>query len=895
MSFCHLHVHNEYSVLDGAGTSKEYAALAKQFGQTHLGLTNHSNIDGAIEHQKQCLEAGIIPIIGAEMYLVSNLSDKNKGEKRYHITLLVENQEGWRNLLQLLTIANIEGFYKRPRIDHKALMKHLDGLIVLSACSSSFINHPDNESMLEDYINHLGKDRVFLEVMPHNITEQIETNKLAVLLSKKYGVQLVATNDSHYLTAESTKHQEVLLAIQTKKKWKDADRWRFNCDGLFLRTEEQMIEAFEKQGCLSEREIKRAIRRTVTVAKLCENFRIEKQEVFLPSIKKFESEEDELNLLNNQIERGIRRRLKGLSETELKIYRERVELEMKLIISKKFVRYFLIVWDLIKYCYKNDIMTGPGRGSVGGSLVAYLLYITDCDPIKWGTEFFRFVSEERSDLPDIDMDFEDIKRPEIRKYLSEKYGEYNVAGLSNFLTMKGKGVFRDVSRVFNIPLVEVNTAAKAMVVAEEGKEIEESFKTVHECRRFQNKFPEVVKICKSIEGQIRGYGQHAAGVCISEKDLREGHNCNLVMRSNSVVANWDMRNAEYCGLMKLDILGLSALTILNECRRMVKINHGVDIDFREITFDDPKVFKEISDGNTVGAFQISTPGLTNYCKELGVENFQMIYAATALWRPGPLQSGMTELYIKRKKGKLKIEKIHPIFDKITEETFGVIVYQEQVMKVVNQLAGIPMATCNKIRKIIGKSEGHEAFDKYREEFIQGCQNQKTVNVQKAKQVWNAMSKFGGYGFNVAHAVEYSMITYWDMWAKTYYPNEFLAACLTLGDKDKNVEYITESKRLGLTINLPKVGISHATKWNCDNKKNLFAPFISIKGVGETVADKIANSVSKKRKGFFFSEQRETVQGINKNVLKILNDIKAFDKDYVTTKQDLRTFKEFFDF
>jgi len=897
MSFVHLHLHNEYSVLDGVGTSKQYVALAKGLGHTHISISNHGNIDGAIEHQKQCIEAGIKPIIGAEMYMVPDITIKNKGEKRYHITLLVENQTGWRNLLQLLTIANIEGFYHRPRIDHKTLMNHIEGLVILSACSSSYLLLDVESRMILDYIKAVGKDRVFLEVMPHNIPDQIKVNKLAMKLSKEIGVQVVATNDAHYPTNEATKHQEVLLAIQSKKKWTDKDRWKFNCDGLYLRSEEEMFDAFKKQKCLTDNEIKRALRRTMTVAKICENFTIEKQEVYLPSIKKFPSEEAELLFLENHIYRGLKQRLEGLTFEELKPYKERIEVELKLIISKKFVRYFLIVWDLIKWCHKNNILTGPGRGSVGGSLVAYLLYITDCDPLVYGTEFFRFVSEERADLPDIDMDFEDIRRTDVRKYLSDKYGEYNVSGLSNFLTMKGKGVLRDVSRVFDIPLVEVNFAAKAMIEAEEGKEVEESFKKVGECHRFEAKHPEVVEICKSIEGQIRGYGQHAAGVCISENDLRKGYNCNLVTRSNTIVANWDMRNAEYCGLMKLDILGLSALTILNECRRLVKQNHGIDLDYKKITFDDPKVFKEISAGNTVGAFQISTPGLTGYCKELGVENFQMIYAVTALWRPGPLQSGMTELYSKRKRKKVKIEKIHPIFDKITEETFGVIVYQEQVMKAINQLAGISMATCNKIRKIIGKSMGNAAFNKYKDDFLQGCKNQGTVTEKKAIQIWDMMSKSGSYSFNLSHSVEYSMITYWDMFSKTYHPNEFLTACLTMGDKDKNVEYIGEAKRLGLNINLPKIGVSDAVKWNCDKNGNLYAPFISINGVGVTVAEKIAASKpdNKKRKGFFTITQSEKIPGVNKNIIKILTDTKAFDPDYVTTKQDLRTFKQFFIF
>ena len=1162
MSFCHLHVHNEYSVLDGVGTSKQYAAMAKELGQEWCALTNHSNVDGAIEHQKQCLAAGIKPIIGAEMYLVADLTKKEKGETRYHITLLVENQTGWRNLLKLLTIANIDGFYYRPRIDYPTLMKHIDGLVILSACSMSFINIPYVYRMLDGMIAAIGKDRIFLEVMPHNFPEQIKVNKLALAIAEKLRIQVVATNDVHYPTEESAKHQEVLLAIQTKKKWTDKDRWKFNCTGLFFRSEKQMFDAFRDQDCLTNQQIKRAIRRTVTVAKLCENFRIEKQEVYLPSIKNFPTEEDEITFLENRIYRGLRLRLKDKTFGELIPYRERIDMELKMIIAKKFTSYFLIVWDLIKWCEKENILTGPGRGSAGGSLVAYLLFITDLDPLVYGTEFFRFVDESRPDLPDIDCDFEDARISEVRKYLSDKYGEFNVSGLSNFLTMKGKGVLRDVGRVFDVPLVEVNTAAKSMLDDKEDEQISRALVYSPELKRFNNRYPEVIEISKSIEGQIRGClsgdcrlvlpnrngirvkkikklyeenyrgkaraydlkkdvlffddivdiwqsgikkvydlttnngnrvirlttdhklltkngwkeagkikigefiatngapwnkglkgrqvawnkgltkddhpgvaihsermkknnpsklphvkkqvsersfkhgrwslpqkykkshpiceicgnaetkeihhidldihnndesnllatcikchheihwsmsdqeihkinplrtigwskvisfeyagkemtydiqmkssnqnfvcnkiiahncGQHAAGVCISKNDLREGFNCNLVSRSGTIVANWDMRNAEYCGLMKLDVLSLSALTILSETKRLIKQNHNVDIDYKKLTFDDPKVFAEITAGHTTGAFQISTHGMTNYCMELGVENFAMIYAVTALWRPGPMQSGMTESYSKRKRKKEKVEKIHPIFDKITAETFGVIIYQEQVMKVVNQLAGIPMATCNKIRKVMGKSMGHAAFDKYKEEFLQGCKNKGLVKDDKAIQIWNMMSESGSYSFNLSHSVAYSMITYHDMWSKTFYPTEFITACLTLGNKDKNVEYIREARRLGLKINLPKIGISHPLKWNCDNKKNLFAPFISIKGVGDVTAEKIAKFKEKKKKvkSFFtLPDESKKINGIDEKTMNILNCVKAFDPDYVTTDEDLRKFKKFFIF
>ncbi len=897
MKFCHLHLHNEYSVLDGVGTSKQYAELAKELGQTALAITNHGNIDGAIEHQKQCIEAGINPIIGCEMYMVPDLKIKQRGEKRYHITLLVENQTGWENLLQLLTIANIEGNYYRPRIDHENLKKHLEGLVVLSACSASFLHMGNSDNYVANYVDIIGKDRIFFEVMPHDLDDQVKTNKEAVRLSKKYGIKLVATNDCHYPTEKATLHQEVLLAIQTKKSWNDPKRWKFNCDGLFLRSYDEMFEAFEDQGVLSKTQIKKALRQSNKVAEICQGFRIEQQPVFLPSIKNFPSDEDEIIFLENRIHRGFKKRLRGFSYDEKQLYKARIEEEMELIISKGFQRYFLILWDLIVWCKKNDIMTGPGRGSVGGSLVGYLLYLHDANSLVYGLEFFRFVSADRNDLPDIDIDFQDDKIDEVRGYLEDKYGVNNVAGLSTFLKMKGRMALRDVARVFDVPLQEVDFAAKGIVDADEGEEISTSLKESPELKRFAKKYPQVVEIAAALEGQIRGYGQHAAGICVSATDLTNGKNCNLVIRKKVVVCNWDMRNAEYCGLMKLDALSLKSLTVLNATRKMIMRNHGADIDYKALSFDDPKVFEQINLGHTNGAFQIGSDGLTNYCQDLKIDSFQTVYAAAALWRPGPMQSGMTEEYAKRKNKKRKIEKIHPVFDKITQETFGVIVYQEQVMKAVNQLSGIPMSTCNKIRKIMGKSMGNAAFDKYKDEFLQGCKNLGLVAEDKAIQIWDMMSKFGGYGFNLSHSVEYSMVTYWDMWSKTYYPNEYLACCLSRGDKEKNKGYMKEARRLKLTINMPKIGASHATEWNADTNGKLYAPFASIEGVGPPTAKLIAAAklADKKRRGFFNAGPSQKIKGVDKGTIQILTDIQAFDPDYITTKADLKTFRKLFTF
>lgn len=894
--FVHLHVHNEYSVLDGVGTSKQYAELALELGQTHLAISNHGNIDGAIDHQKQCKAIGIKPLIGCELYVVDDINIKSKGEKRYHLTVIVENQTGWQNLLKMLTIANLEGFYHRPRVDFEVLRNHLEGLVLLTGCSMSILNRkPGGRLFLHDAIDILGKDRVFLEVQPHQMEYQIAVNKTCFSLKKRYGLKLVGTNDCHYPTNRSARYQEILLAIQSKSTLNDKNRWKFDIDGLYLKSEQEMIDSFAQQKLLSDYDISEAISSTELIAGMCEGFEIKKIEPNLPSIG---IEGSDTFKMNELIDLGWNKRL-DFDNDELALqYEARIAEEMSLIKNMKFERYFLIVWDLINWCKVNGIMTGPGRGSVGGSLCAYLMGITDVDPIKYDLVFSRFISPDRIDLPDIDMDFEDHKRHLVKKYLQDKYGEFNVAGLSTFGTMKGKGVLRDVSRVYDIPLREVDTAAKSIDDSEDTNQIKTSFASVPECMRFKRKYPEAVECADALEGQIRGCGQHAAAVCVSSTDLRDGVNCNLSIRSGQIVANWDKDNAEFMGLVKLDILGLSALSILNEARAMILKNHGEKIDFDSLKMDDPKVFDEINAGHTVGTFQIGARGLSRFCQDMGIDSFDHIVAATALYRPGPLHSGMAEQFIAIKRGKKKVKKIHKFYDEITQDTYGIIVYQEQVMSVINRLSGIDMASCDKIRKLMAKSKGADAINAYHEKFIQGCIELKTVTGKQAETIWETISTFGKYGFNKAHSVEYSMITYWDMWLKVYYPYEFIACCLTYGGLTNFKEYLKEARRLKLNIRLPKVGFSHAKKWIVDKENNLFAPFGCIDGIGESSAKAISefNPNKKKKVGFFTNgeiKKTEKIPGVNSTTTALLEKIDAFSPIQDITMEEKRMVREIF--
>lgn len=914
-TFCHLHVHDQYSQLDGFGKAEQYAARAQELGFKYLALTNHGNVDGLVSFQKACKDKGITPVLGTELYMVPDKSIKEKGEKRFHITLLIKSKAGLTNVFKMLSEANLDGFYGRPRIDPNLLMDHSEGLIFMSACTSSVYYMPGGEQLLLD-LDKKHPGCVYLEAMPHDYQEQKDLNRLLMTFCTKSGIPMVATNDCHYPLSDNSKAQEVLLAIQSNKKWNDPHRWRFDVGGLHLKTREEMVDAFLKQRSLPPKIFQRALDRTIEVAEKCNGYTIEKIDVVLPKVPGYE-DRDETELMHELIKEGFVERLlrpKRISRSEIPAYKQRMEEEFALICELGFQRYFLIVWELISWCKKNDIMTGPGRGSVGGSLVAYLMYITDVDPIKYGLVFARFISPARIDLPDIDMDFEDIKRSRIREHLEECYGKYNVVGLSTFAKMKGRGAIRDVARVFDISVADTDKAAKAIVVRSGGDfrsdfTIEDACETFEDAISYKKKYPEVVKLAIELEGQIRGSGQHAAAMCISSEDLRTGERCHFCSRKGTMVANWDKFDAEHMGLMKLDVLCLSALTILSTAKRMVKANYGKDIVFDDIPLDDQAVFDEIAQGNNVGAFQIGSLGLMKICKEMGVKDFNDIVLATALFRPGTLRAGMVSEFIQRRTGRSEVKYIHPLLEPITSESLGIVLYQEQVMWFMYNLGGLPWKTCDTVRKVMSKSQGDEQFKKFKQVFIDGCRERNTLSEDEAGHVWDQLSSFGSYGFNKSHSVEYSMITYWDMWMKIHYPKEFLCATLTYGDKDKKEEYIEEARRLGLVAELPRIGFSKATEWMPSpdpNDNRIFIPFSEIRGVGKVIANKLESlSIEDFRRerpakasGFFKFKKANTIdikpKSINSRIYDVLIRTGAVD-DRALTEEELVDISQHFDF
>lgn len=871
-NFCHLHVHDEYSLLDGFGTAEGYVKRAKELDQRYLGLTNHGNIDGLIKFQKACKKQNIIPILGCEAYIVEKLEIKEK-EVRGHVTLLVKNEQGFQNLCKMLTIANLEGFYHRPRIDFDLLYEFCEGMVIMTGCHSSFVNLPGGIDLLRD-LNKKLRDDLYLEVMPHNFAGQKQTNLFCVSTADNWNIRLVATNDCHYINADDDQTHEVLLAIQTKAKWTDTNRYKFEINGLHLRSEKEMIDAFRQQEILSDYDIQESLESTIEIAEKCKGFSIKKQDIYLPKVPAYKNADPEEFLMDI-----CREKLFEIFPEGKREYQDRLIEEWQIIHDKKFAPYFMIVWELTEWCRKNDIMVGPGRGSVGGSLIAYLLGITTVDPIKFNLLFSRFISDERIDLPDIDLDFEDRKRHLIRDHLEELYGRKNVSSLSTFLTMKGRAAIRNVARVFDIENKEVDGFAKVIDNAAQTTPdediIESAIRDTEEGKAFARKYPDVIKHAIKLERQVMGTGQHAAAVVVSADDLTQGTRCTLVMRSGNVVSNWDMEDSEYVGLMKLDILGLNTLSILSEAKHLIKQNHGIDIIFEKIPLDDKNVLAQISAGNNVGVFQFSAWATSKLAKDIGADNFSLLGDIIALVRPGPFDSHMTDDFIKRKRGE-RWEKKHPIYEEITANTYGIITYQEQIMEVIHKVAGLSYATADKIRKIIGKKRDAKEFKPFKDSFIEGCRKLKTFSDREAEEFWTALQKHANYSFNRSHSVEYAMIGYWTAFIKYHYPTEFICANLTYGSSDarKKIELIEEAYRLGLKIVLPKVGVSDADKWIAKNH-TLYIPFKEIKGIGEVTA--VECMTARKRsnnqlQGFF--NVRTGTENMSK-LEKMLTEIGAF--------------------
>lgn len=825
MAYTELHLHDYYSTLDGLNSPEEYMKRAKELGMTHLAQTNHGTLGGHREFQKAAKDAGIVPILGVEAYISpTDRFDRRGKAKRAdgtnaynHLIVLAQDERGLKTLNKLNEIAWVEGFYNKPRIDMDALEEHNEGLIVLSGCLNSMVckaieaGNMDEAIKISERFKSILGDRFFMEVQAHN---PVEMNKALLDIADKLGILPVVTSDCHYARKEDLWIEEAMLILSTNpKKTKESEfdfsksqkmdiLERFNYMypdrmmtfeeiEIYLRSAEEQLNGFKAQGI--ERED--IVKNTELIASRIGDYPFHQGLDLLPKPKNANPDE----LLEKKARAGLRNRGFDRDET----YVARLEEELAIIKDKNFSTYFLIVANMIKWAKDQGILVGPGRGSGAGSLVNYALGITEVDPIKYGLLFFRFINPERNDFPDIDTDFEDRRRGEVKDYLRRKFT--HVASIATFGYFKDKGVVRDAARVYRVPIAEVNKALKNVSTFEE-------FQSSPNTKEFRKKYPEVEKLADELRGRIRNTGMHAAGVVVSKEPIAKYAPIETAKDPNDPSGNrlplvaMDMNEAEDLGLIKLDALGLKCLSVIDDTLEMVKERHNREIDLTDINLEDKNVYKMLSDGYTKGVFQCEAVPYTSLIIKMGgVHSFAELSASNALVRPGAMNTIGAE-YIARKNGESTITYPHEDMKGFTEETYGEILYQEQVMLAMTELAGMRMATADKVRKIIGKKKDVKEFEAFKEEFVEGAS--KKVSRAVAEKLWHDFEAHAGYSFNKSHAVAYSMLSYWTAWLKRYYPLEFMYAMLrNEGDKDTRTEYLIEAKRLGLKIKLPHVNHS----------------------------------------------------------------------------------------
>jgi DNA polymerase-3 subunit alpha len=890
----HLHTHTELSLFDGCGKQADFVKKAKKLGCAALGLTEHGSMRGVLRQKKTCDELGVKPIYGIEFYLCEDLDKKGlapehekriresvSGRKerneavyqeevrlgmrdRFHLTALAKTDEGLRNLFRLSSIAWIRGNYKKPRIDWAALEKHREGLIILSGCLSGPVAKPilDNKpaealERVEQLQDWFGED-FYLEVMPHSLPKQIKANKGLVRIARALKMPLVATQDAHWVGPEDRRAQDALLCIHTRDVLSNPERFQFESDDFYLKGRREMERSFaEHHGYFAADEVCRSLDATLEIAeKVTADLRTDKFAALLPSIELPGDFSDEFAFLQHLALEGWERRdivrraaelaaKRGESEGEVyQRYVRQLRHELKTIRERKIVRYFLVVWDLYQFVRAEKIGAGGGRGSAAGSLVLYLLGITDLDPIERGLMFDRFIAPGRIDLPDIDCDFESRHRDKILDYFRRKYGEDRVAQIATINVMAGKGCLRDLGRVLEIPIGEINPVANAIVVLKKGDErvhatIEDAFAESKVCQEFNERYPEVLDLAKKLEGQARVLGVHASGVVVSPVPLMDI--CPLETRTPKggqpvVVTAVDMWGVQELGLLKFDILAVRNLDAIKDCENAIAARHKVPLDLSGIDLEDEKVLDNFTALNFSGIFQFDTHAMRSLCQGVKFESFEDVVTMTALDRPGTGQSGLAAEFVKRKKDPKARVPVHPVIDEICADTLGVMVYQEHVLKIAQAVAGYTPEDADKLRKLIGKSFGKQTMAKETDKFVEGAVA-RGFDRKFAERLVEQIAFFGGYGFNKAHAASYGLTSYRQMWLKTYYPLEYMWSLLcNEPDADNKARLVKEARRMGLTVRAPDVRVA-GTSWTIDGD-DLVGALSDLKGVGVKAVEAI---------------------------------------------------------
>jgi DNA polymerase-3 subunit alpha len=844
--FVHLHTHTDYSLLDGACEISKLMKLAAAQKMPAVALTDHGNLFGAVEFYYKARENGIHPVIGCEVYVVQqNRTIKNESNKYNHLVLLCETQEGYRNLIKLVSSAYLEGFYYKPRIDKDFLAQHSKGLIAMSACLKGDINetlmsdrYDDARRLALEYQDMFGRGNFFLEIQDHGLDEDKHVMPLVYRLSSETGIPLVATNDAHYLEHGDHKAQEVLVCIQTGKTLSDGNRMRFSTEEFFLKNREQMMAVF---GHVEE-----ALDRTMEIAMRCQ-VKLDKVKEPFPrfDVPKEHSIDTYFEYVARQGYEKRRGRLealftKGFLRNSLAEYSERLDREIKLIQQMKFSGYFLIVWDFIRYAKMKGIPVGPGRGSAAGSLVSYAMEITDIDPLRYGLLFERFLNPERISMPDIDIDFCTNRRGEVIQYVTEKYGREQVAQIITFGTLAAKAALKDVGRVLDLTFGEADRITKMVPSQPLNIKLKEAIETepaINEAAAADPRVREMLDIALKLEGMARNAGVHAAGVVIAPEPL--DHLVPLYKTNkDEIVTQYDMGWLEKLGLLKMDFLGLTTLTIVHDCCNLIEKTRAVRIKPDEIPLDDEKTFREIfSRGLTDGIFQFESPGMKDILRRYAPERIEDLIALNALYRPGPMS--MIDDFIDRKHGRKKVIYDLPEMKSVLEETYGVMVYQEQVMQIAHLLAGFSLGEADLLRRAMGKKDVKE-MDRQRERFLAGARA-KGFPAAKVEKVFDLMAKFAGYGFNKSHSAAYAYLAFITAWLKTHYPVEFMAALLTseTGNTDKVVRYINECRDLGIRVLPPDVDKSDLN-FTPDNDAIRFG-LGAIKNVGAGAVDSIVKA------------------------------------------------------
>jgi len=872
MDFVHLHNHSHYSLLDGLAKIDDLINQAKSLGMTSLALTDHGNLYGAIEFYKKANKAGIKPIMGVEAYLApKSRFDKTSidSEKYYHLTLLAKDNDGWQNLIQLVTKANLEGFYYKPRIDKEILALHKKGIIALSGCPSGeiprlFSKNKDEEAReaLKQYLEIFGDD-FYIEIWNQPKIKEIQPALPKLLaLAKEFKVPLVATQDTHYAKKEDAFYHDVLLAVQTGNKISDDDRMTLRAGDFSLRSKEEMIQIFSKTP--------EAIENTVKISDKC-NVKITLGQTVLPefptpnNLKPFE-------YLKQLVEEKISQRYKILTEEVI----QRKEYELSIIEKMGFADYFLIVQDFVNWAKDRKIVVGPGRGSAAGSLIAYVLKITEVDPIKYELIFERFLNPDRIQMPDIDMDFSDIRRDEIFGYLQEKYGKESVAHIITFGTMASRAAIRDTGRALGYPYGFCDQVAKLIPF---NADLKETLETVEDFKKMYDTNPDAKKLIETaqhLEGVVRHASVHACGTVIGKGSLTQFMPLQFAPQDpTTIITQFEMHAVEDLGILKMDLLGLKNLTIIEETIRLVKETNGVEIDISKIPLDDEETFsKTLKKADTTGVFQLESSGMRRYLKELEPSELEDIVAMVALYRPGPME--LIPQYIARKHKKEATTFLHPKLESILGKTYGIGIYQEQMMQIARDLGGFTLAEADTLRKAIGK-KNKDLLDQQRVKLIDGM-TKNGIDKKTANAIWDMFPPFARYGFNRSHAVCYALIAYQTAYLKTHHPIELTTALMNsdAGDIDRTSFLITESKKSGIPVLPPDINSSFS-KFSPEGASIRFG-LSAIKNVGQAIVESIIEE--RQRRGPFKNLQdllaRVTHKDLNKKSLDSLTKAGALD-------------------